>query len=279
MSASPNLLLPYIDANQNQKGVTHNEALRRLDALVGLAVQSSALASPPAAPADGQRWIVAPGGTGAWAARDLNVAAWQDGAWSFYPPGPGFVAFDAGQGTLVVWMGTAWAPLSTLLRMLGVAAIGVGTAADKNNPLSATLNNALLNALPPGAGGTGDLRVKLNKAMVGNTASFLFQDGFAGRAEIGLAGDDDFHFKVSADGATFRDGIVIHGATGAAALSAPLGLASLKVAALPAGTPGALAFASDARKPGEAAGAGTGVVAAFSAGTWRRLSDDGPVAA
>ena len=53
MSASPNLRLPYIDANQNQKSVTHNQALRMLDALVGLGVQSSALQVPPAAPADG----------------------------------------------------------------------------------------------------------------------------------------------------------------------------------------------------------------------------------
>ena len=66
MSASPNLRLPYIDANQNQKSVTHNQALRMLDALVNLGVQSSAFSAPPAAPADGARWIVAPGGTGAW---------------------------------------------------------------------------------------------------------------------------------------------------------------------------------------------------------------------
>ena len=35
-----------------------------------------------------------------------------------------------------------------------------------------------------------------------------------GRAELGLAGDDDFHFKVSADGATWKEAIVIDRATG-----------------------------------------------------------------
>ncbi len=38
MSTSPNLQLPYLDANQNQKTVTHNAALRMLDALVNLHV-------------------------------------------------------------------------------------------------------------------------------------------------------------------------------------------------------------------------------------------------
>ena len=50
MSTSPNLRLPYLDANQNQKTVTHNAALRMLDALVNLHVASAALAAPPAAP-------------------------------------------------------------------------------------------------------------------------------------------------------------------------------------------------------------------------------------
>ncbi len=279
MSASPNLQLPYLDANQSQKSVTHNQALRMLDALVNMEVQSSALAAPPAAPTDGQRWIVAPGGTGAWAGRDLDVAAWQDAAWSFYPPTRGLLAFDAGQNALLFWTGTAWHGLAALLAALSVTALGIGTAPDAANPLSATLNAVLFNALAAAAGGTGDLRVKLNKAGAGNTASFLFQDGFSGRAEIGLAGDDDLHVKVSPDGATFRDGIVIRSATGAVALSAPLRLAPCAVAALPAGADGALAFAGDGRKAGEAAGAGSGVAVLYSRGAWRRLSDDAAVSA
>ena len=257
MSASPNLQLPYIDANQNQKSVTHNQALRMLDALVNLGVEASGLEAPPAAPADGQRWIVAPGATGAWAGRDLDVAAWQDGAWSFFAPGRGTLAYDAAAATLLFWTGTAWRPIASLLALLGVTALGIGTAADASNPLSATLNNALFNALSAGAGGTGDLRIKLNKAAAGNTASFLFQDGFSGRAEIGLAGDDNFHFKVSPDGSAFVDALVLAAATGAASFavspSAPTppagdastrlattGFVAAAVAALVAAAPGAL---------------------------------------
>ena len=108
MSNTPNLQLPFLDANQNQKHVTHNAALSILDVLVNCNVVSNALATPPAAPGDGQCWIVAAGGTGAWAGKDTAVAAWQDGAWAFYTPKTGFSAFADNLSMLLVWSGTAW---------------------------------------------------------------------------------------------------------------------------------------------------------------------------
>jgi hypothetical protein len=56
-------------------------------------------------------------------------------------------------------------------------------------------------------------------------------------------------------------------------------LGSYTVATVPVGLAGAVIFVSNGRKASEAAGAGTGVVACYSNGNWRRLSDDGPVAA
>ncbi len=217
MSTSPNLQLPYIDANQNQKTVTHNAALRMLDALVNLHVASIALQAPPAAPNDGQCWIVASGGAGAWLGKDLNVAAWQDGAWIFYPPNPGFVAYVDALQAMLVWNGSAWVPLLGGIAQLALATLGLGTPADPANPLSAKLNAALFAAVPTTAtpAGTGDLRLKLSKQTAGNAASILFQDAYAGRAEIGLVGDDNFHFKVSPDGSTFADAMVVSAAGGA----------------------------------------------------------------
>ena len=49
MSTS-NLNLPYIAADQAQKHVTHNEALRMLDALLHLSVISKTETSAPASP-------------------------------------------------------------------------------------------------------------------------------------------------------------------------------------------------------------------------------------
>ena len=62
--------------------------------------------------------------------------------------------------------------------------------------------------------------VDLNKAGVAETASLLYQTAFSGRAEMGLAGNDDFSIKVSPDGTTFTEALRVDAATGAVALPA-----------------------------------------------------------
>ena len=58
MDDTANLKLPFIMAAQAQKHVTHNEALRILDAVVQLSVINRDLATPPASPTNGQRYII-----------------------------------------------------------------------------------------------------------------------------------------------------------------------------------------------------------------------------
>jgi hypothetical protein len=84
--------------------------------------------------------------------------------------------------------------------------LGLGTAPDPNNVFSASGASALFN-------GT-NFNVTVNKATAGNTASLIFEDGFSGRAQIGLCSDDNFHFKVSPDGSTWLDALDINAATG-----------------------------------------------------------------
>jgi hypothetical protein len=86
MTDTPHLTLPYMLAAQSQKHVTYNETLRALDAIVHLSVLDRDLATPPASPLDGQRYIPAASATGAWAGKSLNIAAFQDGAWMFHVP-------------------------------------------------------------------------------------------------------------------------------------------------------------------------------------------------
>lgn len=100
-----------------------------------------------------------------------------------------------------------------------ISALGIGTAADPTNPLSVTANTALFNELGTGAGGTGDFRIKLNKASSSNTASTQYQDALTSHAEVGLCGDDNFHFRVSPDGSTWYDAIIINSSTGLASMS------------------------------------------------------------
>ncbi|WP_374395633.1 DUF2793 domain-containing protein [Tabrizicola sp.] len=105
------LLLPYILASQAQKHVTHNEALRLLDAMVQLSVLDRTRTAPPASPTDGDRHIIASGATGLWAGWDLNVAFWVDGVWMRLVPRPGWLAWIADEAAFVVWNGAAWDPV------------------------------------------------------------------------------------------------------------------------------------------------------------------------
>jgi len=108
MDATSNLDLPFIMAAQAQKHVTHNEALRALDAIVQLAVLDKDLATPPASPAEGARYIVAASPTGAWSGQAGKIAAFQDGAWAFHVPREGWLAWVADEDELYVWSGSAW---------------------------------------------------------------------------------------------------------------------------------------------------------------------------
>ncbi|WP_137390660.1 DUF2793 domain-containing protein [Rhodoligotrophos defluvii] len=220
MADSPNLAMPYIEAAQAQKHVTHNEALDVLDAVVQLSVLDRHLATPPASASEGDRYIIASGATGAWAGHDGKLAAFQAGAWVLRVPREGWLAWVQDEDLALVFDGIEWLPFAGDASVLqNVQLLGIGTTADQNNPLSATVNSALLNALPAGAGGTGDLRCIMNKETQANTVSVLFQDNFSGRAEIGLMGEDAFVLKTSADGSAWTEALRA-GTNGTVALAA-----------------------------------------------------------
>ena len=69
MADSTNLQLPYLEASQAQKHVTHNEALRLLDAIVRTRVTQQGLTAPPGSPADASVYIPGSGATGACGSR------------------------------------------------------------------------------------------------------------------------------------------------------------------------------------------------------------------
>ena len=205
---SPNLALPYLQPAQAQKHVTHNEALQRLDILVQLTVEGFDQLTPPALPDDGAVYALGTGTLDAWAGQDGKLAAWADGAWLFVTPLDGWRAWGRQEGEFRVWSGSAWrlppAPLDDLDHL------GINTTADATNRLAVAAPASLFTH----AG--SDHRMVLDKAAAGDTATLLFQNGFSGRAEIGLAGDDDFSFKVSPDGTSWASALVLDGTTGAA---------------------------------------------------------------
>lgn len=244
MADTPNLNLPYMLAAQAQKHVTHNEALRMLDAVVQLSVLDRHLATPPGSPADGDRYIVAASPTGAWSGQAAKIAAFQDAAWAFYAPDEGWLTWIADENVVAVFDGAAWVLLPSggggtsdhglltgladddhpqyLTNARGDARytpiaptlLGINATADTTNRLAIASAASLFNHV-----GSGH-QVKINKNAAANTASFLFQTGFSGRAEFGTTGDDDFHLKVSPDGSAFFEAMVIDRATGKVAMPA-----------------------------------------------------------
>ena len=212
---SPNLNLPYVLGNQAQKHVTVNEGLRALDALVQMSVQGVDFTSPPTDPEEGQCFLLSAEPTGVWANQAGKIAAFQDGGWIFYTPKAGFQVFNDAAMEPLVFDGAAWVtPYGSMLSDL--TAIGIGGAADSNNPLLVKANTSLFTALRVADGGNGDVQWKIEKETASDTASILFQAGFSGRAEIGLVGDDDLVFKVSPDGSTFHESLRLNKDTGRA---------------------------------------------------------------
>lgn len=219
---TPNLTLPFIAASQAQKHVTHNEAIRLLDAIVHLSVASRTVADPPSSPADGVRYIVPGGATGAWSGATGRIAAFHDGAWALLSPREGWLAWVAAEGGLCVYTSGSWEPYASGVSSVNPAEfVGVNATADTDNRLAVASPASLFNH-----NGAGH-QIKINKAAVTDTASQLFQTNFSGRAEFGLTGDDNFHVKVSANGTTWRESIVVERNSGLVAV--PRGVESIQV--------------------------------------------------
>ncbi|QRZ15597.1 DUF2793 domain-containing protein [Paracoccus methylovorus] len=370
------LLLPYILASQAQKHITHNEALRLLDAMVQLSVLDRTRSTPPVSPTDGDRHIVASGAAGLWAGWDLNVAFWVDGVWMRLVPRPGWLAWIADEAVFAVWNGATWDPVgepvdvsdavfslvndadptkkalfslsgistgttrtftlpntsselailagtqtfsgnktfsgtltasgtvtvsaaaatigtatttatygmgtgatstgvtktvnlgtggaagSTTVVNIGSATAGAGGTTVVNTP-TVTFANAVTQVGMPQAnlmaqllglgGATADsfnrlsmntpavllnnagagIEATVNKAAAGNDAAFAFKTGFSVRALIGLLGNDNFSFKVSPNGSTFFDAIVVDRTNGQVELPQPTVLPGLNAAPTP----------------------------------------------
>lgn len=228
MSQSPefksrHLSLPFIAPAQAQKHVTHNEALRMVDSLLQISVNAVDAATPPSTPTPGARYIIGAEAGGDWTDKDGQLAAFEDGAWAFYPPQAGWIIWDKTEGALRVFDGTEWRAVEgtgssePTVPPTGAAQWGVNTAADDTNRLSVK-SDAVLLSHDDVTPGSGDIQIKLNKQNAANTGSFLWQTNYSGRAEIGTNGDDALSVKVSADGTDWKTALRIDGESGAVSL-------------------------------------------------------------
>jgi hypothetical protein len=265
---TPRSGLPLLAAAQAQKHVTHNEALLKLDALLFARVIDRDLAEPPDSPGDGDTYLIPAGATAAWSGRDGALAHAVDGTWRFYPPFTGLAAYVVDEALLIVFDGGAWRGHAEILSFQNLPLVGINAAADATNRLAVKSPAILFDN-----DGSG-VQAKLNKQGSAETASLLFQTGYSGRAEIGLTGDDSLHLRVSPDGASFIDAIIVDatgrvligpGDNAALDVAGPLRLKAYTVATLPDAAAGQVIYVSD-----ESAGS----VLAFADGVnWRRVTD------
>jgi Protein of unknown function (DUF2793) len=211
--------LPLIMPNQAQKHVTHNEALTLIDGLCHLVIKSFGQTTPPPSALIDDAYVVGASATGFWFGEDNNIAFNTDTGWRFVTPRKGIIALDSTTSKLVIFDQGIWSPLGNAVELSSSSQFGINTTADTTNRLALRSNAALLTALNVGDGGNGDMQLKINKETAGDTASLLYQTGFSGRAELGLAGDDDFRLKVSANGSVWTDALLINKTTGTATLA------------------------------------------------------------
>ena len=198
------LSLPLLAAAQAQKHVTHNEALVALDSVIQLSAVSRTLTTAPSNAVQGARYLVAANATAPWAGKSDKIACFEDGGWQFLTPQTGWRVFVSAEQLMLVYDGAAWVDM----KIRSADMLGNNTSADANTRLSVSSNGSLLSH----AG--SDHQLRINKAGTGNVASLIYQTGFSGRAEMGLAGSDDFRIKTSPDGAAWQDALIASRTTG-----------------------------------------------------------------
>lgn len=101
-SRTPRLDLPLLFAGQSQKEGYVNEIAARLDALLHCAIEAE-LAAPPAAPVDGQSWLIAAGASGDWSGKSGQIVMRQSGNWLYAQPSDGMRLFNRTTGQEVLF--------------------------------------------------------------------------------------------------------------------------------------------------------------------------------
>lgn len=197
MTDTNHLSITKVEASQEQKEVTVNHALDVIDAVLNTAVIDRDLTTPPGSPTEGNLYIPASTATGAWAGHEGKIAHYTGGVWQFITPNEGLTIWIADEDVLSTYTGSSWNSGSGGSNNYNnLSLVGINTTADATNKLAVSSDAILFTRA------TDDVQVKLNKQTASDNASFLFQTNFNGFAELGLAGDNDFHFKVSPDNFT-----------------------------------------------------------------------------
>jgi len=116
MTATPKLGMTHLVEGQAQAEVTVNDAMNLLDPFAGgMRIEDRDLATPPGSPSNGDCYIVAASGTGAWAGQDGKIAVYDSG-WRFVTAAGGMVVYIHDEKALFCYSSqeSLWFPLIDL---------------------------------------------------------------------------------------------------------------------------------------------------------------------
>jgi hypothetical protein len=208
MDSTSKLSLPYILASQADKHVSINEIVSDLDVWVQAIAISANLSTPPSSPTDGDTYIIPLGATGAWAGAAQKIAVFDTNQWRFLSVKFGVHVWVLESDCFWVSQATGWVSKPGGLQSINpVSLAGINTNATSQARLSVKTNEVILSH-DETSGGSGDMRLKVNKSVTAKTASLLFQNDWQGRVEAGLLGDDTFSLKLSPNGSTWKTAMI-----------------------------------------------------------------------
>lgn len=112
--ATPLAGIPELSESQQSKYLTHNQAIRHLEALGIGSVESVVTAEPDTTNlADGVLYAIDTGATGTFANYINHIAQYQSNSWAFYSTFTGFAIFDKAQSAYIYWDGATWKPIGS----------------------------------------------------------------------------------------------------------------------------------------------------------------------
>ena len=196
-TATARLDLPFLQAGQALKNITHNEALQRLDSGLYLSCSNMGATSLPDNPAEDLVLLVSHSPDITLSDRIGQIAVFTANGWVWFTPKPGWSLWDETEQTLRIYNGESWVPPMKETLQDSLPKLGLNAAATTAQRLSISSESSLFNH------DGNSHRLTLNRAAQDDTASLIFQTGFTGVAELGLTGSGGFSLKTSSDGTNF----------------------------------------------------------------------------
>lgn len=133
--ADSNLLeIPEMASTQEERSVTFNEAVAKLEAGAGLFPALDVnLNTPPGSPVDGDVYVLGAAPTGAWSGHGSNIAVFYNASWRYMPARSGLLAYAVNDDSFYRYKtGYGW-------EVTTIAAGGGGVGTTQTDFLSAFL--------------------------------------------------------------------------------------------------------------------------------------------